>query len=53
MRADLPPLWNAHSPSCAPCTLPTRADGVPVFKGKPFMTSKGAMSSSIPNAWVK
>lgn len=33
--------------------MKTDADGVPGYKGVPFTTSKGPLSSSIPNGWVK
>ncbi|GFR42084.1 hypothetical protein Agub_g2926 [Astrephomene gubernaculifera] len=33
--------------------MKTNEAGTPVFKGKPFMTSKGPLSSSVPNGWVK
>lgn len=32
--------------------MTTDAAGVPGFKGRPFMTSKGAVTSTIPNAHV-
>ncbi|KAF6263252.1 hypothetical protein COO60DRAFT_1624675 [Scenedesmus sp. NREL 46B-D3] len=32
--------------------LTTNADGTPTYKGVPFMTSKGPVSSTIPNAHV-
>lgn len=33
--------------------MKTNEAGVPVFKGVPFTTSKGPLSSSVPNGWVK
>ena len=39
-------------PSLA-CVLLLHADGVPCFKGVPFQTSQGVITSSLPNAWVK
>lgn len=36
-----------------PTAHPSSTAGVPVFKGVPFTTSKGPLSSSVPNGWVK
>ncbi|GLI59558.1 hypothetical protein VaNZ11_001461 [Volvox africanus] len=33
--------------------MKTNEAGTPVYKEKPFMTSKGPLSSSVPNGWVK
>ncbi|KAG2454786.1 hypothetical protein HYH02_000621 [Chlamydomonas schloesseri] len=33
--------------------MKTDGAGVPTFKGKPFLTSKGPLSSTVPNGWVK
>ncbi len=29
------------------------ADGVPCYKGSPFVTSGGPVTSPLPDAWVK
>ncbi|KAG2440027.1 hypothetical protein HXX76_004144 [Chlamydomonas incerta] len=33
--------------------MKTDAAGVPTYKGKPFLTSKGPLASTVPNGWVK
>ncbi|PNW84493.1 hypothetical protein CHLRE_03g145967v5 [Chlamydomonas reinhardtii] len=33
--------------------MKTDAAGVPTYKGKPFLTSKGPLTSTVPNGWVK
>ncbi len=33
--------------------LKTDAQGVPCWKGLPFTTSKGVVTSPLPDAWVK
>lgn len=47
--------------SCAPCACFSRLaplasrvpDGVCVYRGVPMMTTKGAVTATIANAWVK